>query len=774
MPKAVPEGHVSRISEIVGTVFSIRGLQRKGLFSSSYSKCLVKGIRSNSNLVDIHETDDVEAKREPIFEEEFKINCLKLSFVDDFVGLKFVAFSGDDFIGGVDVDISELASGARNEYELELEGIVQMKQTTGMRLQKARKKPRIFLEIRVERVNIPRPGSSHERLFRSLESYQHPVEITGRILKARRLRGNEQPMCCVRAVLLSGRVVDLHCTPSLEAGGTSFEGVDNSFSKLFKVADMPVLIVFDLYQTDGAGSAIGHLGSAFVPVADIKEAPLSQTLSPEMRYGRMAMEMPTASLMEKWLSRSGQKVGRSGESDAKLSQIRTFTGGALSSANLGGKKKNRMLKSSGGGEHSRQVSTCVLLVELLAERTTIPMPYLELLDNKAVVEEIDVGDDDFELLDAFRSLRARRLVLLGEDRIFMIHGRVRAAHDLISPDILDKSDPYVVVEAVNNDNENLFMYRTRYINNTLNPTWNEAFFFPVPEDIGTSAPMVINKLLFSVFDSDEGELSNRTGEDDFLGRCNVDISSLRTGDVLREELPLLGIQSRPGGGKPGGGFRRYSTISVEVRVERRIHRAVEAQHEVDAALLKVDRHVESRKLLPPEFRGYMDFSQEKVEPPDKTAGTCLTLRETGALAQMARTTRPGSRERQWLQAREYVPRDQREEEDQYKKLMKVLHSAGSEDVDDQDEGEDDLSSAQWVFDDVGRKPPIQRTTSLPSLMCGSRFGDRYAERTAGLFDHSRDWQPVRVPNWLATNGARSEWSLRQKPPLSLYALRDRA
>mmetsp|Transcript_15546 Transcript_15546/g.27648 ORF Transcript_15546/g.27648 Transcript_15546/m.27648 type:complete len:767 (+) Transcript_15546:183-2483(+) len=765
MPKGVPEGCVSRIGKIFGTVFSIKGLHRKGLFATCYPKCVVKGIRPNSNLVDIYETDEVEAKTAPVWEEEFKFDCLKLPFVDDFVGLKFFVISGDDFLGGVDVDISELASGQDVGYELELEGIQQMKQTTGMRLQKARKKPRIFLEIRVERVHLPRPGSSHQRLMASLQSYQHPVEITGRILKTRRLKGNEQPMCCVRAVLLSGMEVALFSTPALEAGQTSFEGVENSFNKLFKAADMPVLLVFDLYQTDGSGGVSAHLGSAFVPVADIREAPLSQTITPELREGRMAMEMPTASLMEKWLDRSGQKVGRG--ADMSLQHFRTATHFAVDK-----KKEGFLSKSLGGKEHARNVPTCVLLVELLAERVTLPMPYLNLLDNKVVVEEIDVGDDDPELLDVFSTLRARRLVLHGEDRILMIHGRVRAAADLISPDILDKSDPYVVVEAVTNDSDTIFMYRTRYIKDTLNPTWNEAFLFPVPEEMSSTAPVIINKLLFSVWDSDEGELSNRNGEDDFLGRCNVDVSSLRTGDILREELPLLGVHLRPGGSKPSGGFRRYSTISVEVRVERRIHRAVEVQQEIDPALLQVDRHVESRKLLPPEFRGYMDLSQEAIDPPDKTAGGVLTLRETGALAHMARTRRPGSRERRWLQARQHVPRGKKQEQDQYKQLMMAINNAGADD-DEHEEGHDELSSPRWRFDDVNRKPPVQRTTSLPSLKCGTRFGDRYAERTAGLFDHSGEWQPVTIPPWLATDGAKSEWSLRQRPSLSMYTLRDR-
>merc|ERR1719253_2484936 len=99
-------------------------------------------------------------------------------------------------------------------------------------------------------------------------------------------------------------------------------------------------------------------------------------------------------------------------------------------------------------------------------------------------------------------------------------------------------------------------------------------------------------------------------DDDFLGRCGVDISMMRSNDAIKEDIPLLGVKARPGGFKSVGGFRRYSTVSVDIRVERRVHRIIDMQHHFDPDLLDVPRHHPSRPMVTaPSVRPYKDLSQ---------------------------------------------------------------------------------------------------------------------------------------------------------------------
>ncbi len=82
-------------------------------------------------------------------------------------------------------------------------------------------------------------------------------------------------------------------------------------------------------------------------------------------------------------------------------------------------------------------------------------------------------------------------------------------------DIFGTSDPYCRVSLYRDVRQSAIIgtsVRTRTIKRTLNPFWNEEFYFRVnPEN---------NRLLFELFDE------NRITRDDFLGLVTIHLSQL--------------------------------------------------------------------------------------------------------------------------------------------------------------------------------------------------------------------------------------------------------
>ncbi|XP_063815648.1 E3 ubiquitin-protein ligase NEDD4-like isoform X12 [Pseudophryne corroboree] len=106
-----------------------------------------------------------------------------------------------------------------------------------------------------------------------------------------------------------------------------------------------------------------------------------------------------------------------------------------------------------------------------------------------------------------------------ESRILRV--KIVSGIDLAKKDIFGASDPYVRLSLyVADENRELALVQTKTIKKTLNPKWNEEFFFRVRP---TS-----HRLLFEVFDE------NRLTRDDFLGQVDVPLNHLPTEDPTME------------------------------------------------------------------------------------------------------------------------------------------------------------------------------------------------------------------------------------------------
>jgi len=478
-----------------------------------------------------------------------------------------------------------------------------------------------------------------------------------------------------------------------------------------------------------------------------------------------------------------------------------------------------------------------ITVELFAERDEkVPAPHRELLHDEIEVEEHDlVKSPDEELKALFRpgegggNERIRRIKVSAAERTVLVYGKIHNAADLVAADWLTgKSNPYVVAEAISQTGEMVFMYRTRIIKKTVNPQFNESFMFAVPPDSDfPSLPMSLSSIRFSVFDSrlerrkaeqeaeeEEEKKDDKKGkktdkkdpnnkedekkaaywatspsakkdrkdteeedvkEDELLGRCTVKIAFMRNCDRFHEDVPLLGIQARPGGYVNKGGFKRYSMICVEVRVERRVKRVVQPKRDEDD-MLHVDRHRESRPEMKQNVKiNYNDFSQYDascIVPELEIASKVFNLRDHGKLVDPNRKQRglASHHDQQnnsgWLAMRRTMARTLSESALKSRPDQKRLNDWDDLGYEDSEEDTTPLRRA-WIpslkesFQNELKRtqedmyelapdrtellPPMKRTASLPALTQGTRFGhdgQRYDQLSIDPFEPNT-WEAAR-------------------------------
>ncbi|XP_041914437.1 E3 ubiquitin-protein ligase NEDD4-like isoform X20 [Alosa sapidissima] len=123
-----------------------------------------------------------------------------------------------------------------------------------------------------------------------------------------------------------------------------------------------------------------------------------------------------------------------------------------------------------------------------------------------------------------------------ESRVLRV--KVIAGIDLAKKDIIGASDPYVKLSLyVASENRELALVQTKTIKKTLNPKWNEEFYFRVcPQN---------HRLMLEVFDenrlahfglgrSKNGHVNPGQTRDDFLGQVDVPLNHLPTEDPTME------------------------------------------------------------------------------------------------------------------------------------------------------------------------------------------------------------------------------------------------
>lgn len=776
---------------VSGEISRAKGL--KAQLYVSHPFVVVKGIKGNSHLVDFHKTAPAPKASKADWYENWSYDCLKERTRDEIVGLKFLVFDGEEFMGGADIDLSEMSAWKTHHEELELTGTV-VKAVNG----KVSRKGRLFVSIEVKREFLPAFERPEKMLRDSLNTITRVLSICGRIVRARGLTGimgkKSLPMCYVRCYMMSGKIIDVANTLC------SKNVVDPSWDVTFECDtedenDKPLFIMFDIWGSAAKGQspalvrdAGDHLGTAVLAVADILD-------EEAFSHGHSRFKLPLVcdtGLFERRLNANGSHFDPHAWKKPCLKTLNARPSmkkqndpfAALSSVLGGILNRNATSEEKDTNEldvnHPREIT-----VELFAQRENeVPMPHLALLSEPEEMEPDDPGAQDEELKGLFQA-GARRLQVSATERIMVVYGKVCAASDLVSVDVLGRSNPYCLVEAIDNTGSATFMYRTRSIRGSLCPAWNEPFVFIVPPDPDYPAnPMALQAIRFSVFDCrheihddahsrrllEESQHADqlhhhpaaevaKEEEDVPLGRCVVNLGFMRTEDHFHEDVPLLGIQAKPGGFVSKGGFKRYSTISSQLRIERRICRTVRIKTFENTGLLDVYRHNDSRpeRKLDPRDQ-FKDWSQEiAVCGPagSDVAQKVLDLRDKNLLFQSSRYNRQGKISG-WIK----TPKLRKEQSlpSLPQPLTVQRRRPQSTDAGDgqyspcspfdhrrpwvpalKDNWNDTLEQSRLVEFDLEHAAtsplaPMRRTGSLPALH--TRFGDRFEQMMEDPFEPS--------------------------------------
>ncbi|GLU09621.1 hypothetical protein SLE2022_264720 [Rubroshorea leprosula] len=102
---------------------------------------------------------------------------------------------------------------------------------------------------------------------------------------------------------------------------------------------------------------------------------------------------------------------------------------------------------------------------------------------------------------------------------------VISADDLPATDLMGKADPYVVLTLKKSEAKN----RTRVVNDSLNPVWNQTFDFMVEDGLH-------DMLILEVWDHD-------TFGKDYMGRCILTLTRVLLEEEYKESFQLEGAKS---------------------------------------------------------------------------------------------------------------------------------------------------------------------------------------------------------------------------------------
>eukprot|EP00930_Biecheleria_cincta_P037540 TRINITY_DN25783_c0_g1_i2.p1 TRINITY_DN25783_c0_g1~~TRINITY_DN25783_c0_g1_i2.p1 ORF type:complete len:874 (-),score=138.16 TRINITY_DN25783_c0_g1_i2:185-2722(-) len=804
-----PAGDFNRIARVTGRVISAKGLPNRDTFSLSDPYCIIKAVRANNSCVNIYMTNCVMNTISPVWQEDFDFTVPEEWGIFEMVGVRALVFDADgpyrsfigseDFLGGCDIDVSAQKTGRIVSLELDLGGIAYSKS------QKSRK-PRLDIVLTVYREIIPLPPQLNIQLQTSMQVFEYVREITGVVLKATDLpnmdlRGHSDPVCIVRVLTMSGDLVEVHRTQTqIDTGNPHWS---EEFSMTFDVLDQPLLAIFDVFDEDDPDGLVEktgeHMGSAVVPLlACLAPAPRRRKL---LLQGETQRHETRHTAYGVPLLEAVRKGGASQRPDVsgKATSIRVQESSGDENQRIKEKQKKKQEKYTKLLRHSsakdfeiqetkltevlarigkgwrnliygaiEQPGRPILHVELRTRTKKHAMPFADLFEHPVSVgDAIDVEDvladpgwdstlydHPKELVDEEKCPPYRGL-MVGKDHITFIYGVVHGAMALPKPDGPDgnKVDAYCLIQALTVSGEKAFIHRTRVIKNTQNPNWEEAFYFPVPNDFFVSRlqlsvytqPVDVKSILVAgaaqttvsvldLFSSRSKTEQDQIGLDDMietsrddilLGRASLDLAYALPGAMLEQEVQLMGDGVREQD-KLSSGFRRTRSISFECVVERRYKPCFEKEESEDMGVMNRFRRQHQLTRQPDPRRPFEDFAitpMQGIPDAEEVAPQALELASTSSLVSTQKRRPPHNytkipdsnksdnliaQERWDWERREEINDEKREQARQEKKQnMRLLLRTGDQYL---------APGADFTT----RKPMLKISSSLPAL--ATNFG----------------------------------------------------
>jgi len=515
-------------------------------------------------------------------------------------------------------------------------------------------------------------------------------QVFGVVVKATDLPNTEimglsDPFCIVRAVLISGQVVEMYRTKVVNDTLTPIW--QEAFQSTFTELDQPLLLLFDLWDEDDPSRPLDdggaqHLGSAVVP--------LLSALDPAPRRRRLWLQGGTQR-HETRFNAHGVPRNVGGRKAVRQTLKRSQSG--IPSIGLIGRQYQKSFsfsdKDAGAAGTKRwwtrmydaaiqlkqQITQpaedqCrpILTIELRAYTETKRMPFHEIYEKPLFVHDEDDLEKCLASPDWERSLYTmpeelrpiggvERGSVSAEDHVGFVYGVIEGATALPT---FDQRPPevYCVVHVISTTAAKIFVHRTRAIKQMTCPQWNEAFYAELPEGFdaarlqlsvyaitaGTGFSKLANNATSNLFKAVGGATGSEeilelgaSDDDWFIGRAHADLTTAISGNLLAEEVPIQG-GAQPKQEKRTSGFRIQPAVSFEVMIERRLRPRFNVHTGDGAQMIPRRYHLLTRSTDPvQQSLPYLDNSQVMFMQGDdlfreQAAQEVLELAATGTLA----------------------------------------------------------------------------------------------------------------------------------------------
>ncbi|XXG52103.1 hypothetical protein AAC387_Pa03g0504 [Persea americana] len=149
-------------------------------------------------------------------------------------------------------------------------------------------------------------------------------------------------------------------------------------------------------------------------------------------------------------------------------------------------------------------------------------PFAPKFSMTSLEKALKTGTDGAEAADIERltTQRKRDVIVRG-----VLSVTVLSAEDLPAMDMMGKADPYVVLHLKKTETKN----KTRVVNDSLNPVWNQTFDFVVEDGLH-------DMLILEVYDHD-------TFGKDYMGRCILTLTRVILEGEYKDNFPLDGAKT---------------------------------------------------------------------------------------------------------------------------------------------------------------------------------------------------------------------------------------